>query len=262
MDEAQPLLDRLQRSAGRHQVLPRQQGAAGVDRNDVGADGADVYPEVADAAMRMRRDCGNRLRAPRRHQRRMAAGRLESAVEFSEDVQEAITRYETLVRLGAQCRTCGGQDREVLGNCDSAAVLGEYLAEGPHHPCIGCDSTHEAYRGSELLPAGDDALEVPRHSQAETRYDVLGRRAHLLEMDHVRLGEYAASARHPGRIGAFQREPAESFGVHPEAGRLLIEERTGSGGADGVHGEIVEDAFPAVRPEKQEFRVLPAHLYH
>jgi len=79
---------------------------------------------------------------------------------------------------------------------------------------------------------------IPLFSLAETVGDLLQGRSFLLKMNHIRLGEYAASSRNGGSPARGGRHDAEPVERQTEPARLLFEEGARSGGAEPVTGEV------------------------
>ena len=153
------------------------------------------------------------------------------------------------------------------GNDESAWAKLKNLFNRPHHTGVGGYPAAESYRLHNLLSTAQSAFEVPRQPKAQPGHDIVHGRSLLLQVNHVALGEDAASAGHPRRCLALQSQPAEfGFDIHTQPTRLLIEKAACARSAIRVHGKVnhvtaAGASFGFVRVTKKNYlAVLAAHL--
>ncbi len=232
-----PCFDGLDGAAGGHQVAPRQEVIVFIDDDDVGADGADVHADIGlDRPVRRSRHGVRDDRIVVPDQR---GQRDELVLAPGDIVPQAL---EGIRRQRAAAGGQGGPHRPQHGEVlrDDQVGLGELedLEDGAADAFVGGHPALEGHRPFEVAPADDLALEVAYHGEAEAGDDVVDGGAHLLEVDHVALGEDGAAAGDAGRVLGLQGDVAELLDGDAHARGLLVEEGAGAGGADAVEGEV------------------------
>ncbi len=103
---------------------------------------------------------------------------------------------------------------------------------------VGGHSALKRHRGLQLGGRGDSALEVAYQSMTDTCHDLAGRRALLLQVDHVAFGKHTASSGHTRGVFDLCAHVAELLDRQAKTRGLLVEEATRTGRAQSVHGEV------------------------
>ncbi len=259
------LADGLDGPARGHEITLGEDAAVAVDDDEVGRDGADVDAQVgrdalARSGLRME-DLGRQNgRLVEAEGRKLARGALSRE---GREVVEArpVGRDQFSGGLRVQSGPDGAHGGEVLGDDEVGLVETEDVAHGLHDARVGRHAALEGDRGLDRRRGADSALEVAREGVAEAGDDVVDRRRLLLEVDHVRLGEDRAAARHSRRVLAAKGEAAEVLDGEAEAVSLLVEERARTGGAHRVHREVGDlGVAGSVVAEEEELGVLAADL--
>ncbi len=262
----QALLHRLDRPARGGQVALGEHAHLPVDHHHVRRDRSHVHAEIGlDQAVagrgrilvRVRHDA----RGIRQRQPSFIGGNARGVLDRREAGRSAVGRRRLAPAPQGEGGAHGARGVEMLRHGQVGLAELQDLPEGPAHAEVRRDAAEEEDRRVEGPALADRGLEVPGHGEAEPGDDVMVRRGDLLEMDHVALGEDAASPRHGrGRPGA-KRDLAELLDGEMEAVGLLVQEGAGAGCAGGVHGEVLDpDAAARFGREGDELGVLAAHL--
>ena len=94
-------------------------------------------------------------------------------------------------------------------------------------------------------------------------YDVTGRRALLLQVNHVALGEDAAPSCDPWRLLDLGTQLTELFYAEAQPRGLLVEKAPRTSGTERVHCEIRDLTLPVASGllQEDELRVIATDLY-
>ena len=117
-------------------------------------------------------------------------------------------------------------------------------AKARTRPWFAAPPPARAKRGHDLPAADHRGHEIPRHRQAQTVGDLPDGRPFLLQVDHVRLGEYAAPAGDGCPRGAAAASRAKASTSRPSRAGLLLEEGARSGGALLVQAVVQQRERP------------------
>ncbi len=267
---AQPLPHRLQRPPGSQQVAPGHHLTSGIHQHQVGADRANIDPQVH------REPTGKRAGATARGsgvsgdnpaQGRHGASRGRRLQHRLETLQVGQTRCQATFGIIAGDQRCAHRRHHLVafGYDQLAGRQLQHPLEGPHHgPVVGHPALEENGRRKTLAPR-HHTLEIARQRQAETGQNVGQRATLLLQVDHIGLCEHRAAPGDAGRVARLQSQPRKLvLDCDTQALGLLVEERAGPGGTERVHCKINQAhlARRCVPVEHEELTILPADLDH
>ena len=131
-----------------------------------------------------------------------------------------------------------------LGEMRSDSASRPSLREGPHQTLVRRAAADQRQGGHDLPAADHRGHEIPRHREAQTVGDLADGRPFLLQVDHVRLGEYAAPAGDGCPPRSAGRQPGEGLHVEAQPRGLLLEEGARSGRALLVQAIVQQRARP------------------
>ena len=113
------------------------------------------------------------------------------------------------------------------------------------------------YDVADFAPAHDAIEIVERDRIGQARADIVNRCALQHQRRDIALHEDRAAFAQTGRMLGGQRQIGELvLDLDPQLFRLLLQKRTGAGGAGFVHGEIYDHAFF----QTDELGILSANL--
>ena len=261
--------------APRLHVLLVQDVRLGVHQHRLGRRRADIHTEIGF-------DLGTG--APPRRREARVAGEIGLAQDQPRGARKLFTRSSrrclearqsqsrSLVLLPREQRRAQGAHGGVVGRHDQ---FGEVAPERFPLKIVAGDTADEHDRILDLLVSHEGADEIGRVPKVQACDDVGKGLALVLKVDHVRLGEHRAAARHGGWASASfpQRDevPEDLLRMLPGKGHiflvdrggqslgLLVDERSSAGGAGAVHGERLELPHPVPLGDPEQRGILSSH---